>query len=181
MEWQAFEHGGTKYDLAHLRPFTVTYRYPASGKRLADSFSVNVSFSHHCYSRGLPRKGGGFDTTLLFEVEGDERLFDLRRWELSKQLPAIITDLPNRKCEQSGHGNIITVAIVAEDGATVEYEVFFRAWKPGKGRLYIHVESAYIRDGDYESSRPASTAISLFVILYNTRSGRPIHVKPVGR
>jgi hypothetical protein len=46
---------------------------------LADSFSVNVSFSHHCYSRGLPRKGGGFDTTLLFEVEGDERLFVWRQ------------------------------------------------------------------------------------------------------
>jgi hypothetical protein len=142
---------------------------------------VNVSFSHHCYSRGLPRKDENLDTTLLFEVGGDKRLFDLRRWELSKHLPAIITDLANRKCEQSGRGNFFTVALVAEDGSVVEYEVFFRAWKPGKGRLFIHVESAYVRDADYESSRPSSTTINFFVILYNTRNGRPIHVKPVAR
>jgi hypothetical protein len=169
--------GGTEYDIGHLRPFTVAYRYPASGKNPADSFSVNVSFSHHCYSRGLPRKGEGFDSTLLFEVNGDKRLFDLRRWKLSKHLPAIITDLSNRKCAQSGRGNFFTVAMVEEDGSTVEYDVFFRAWKPGKGRLFMHVESAYVRDGDYASSRPGGTAINFSVILRNTRNERPIHVK----
>jgi len=173
--------GGTEYDLGHLRPFTVVYDYPATGKKPAASFSVNVSFSHHCYSSGLPRKSETFDSKLLFEVNGDKRLFDLRRWKLSKHLPAIITKLSSRKCEQSGRGNFFTVAIIEEDGSTVEYEVFFRVWKPGRGRLFIHIESAYVRDGDYKSSRPASTAISFFVILDNTRRERPIHGDPFAR
>lgn len=76
---------------------------------------------------------------------------------------------------QTGRSNYFTVALVDEDGASVEYDVFFRAWKPGKGRINFHVESAYVREDGYGTSRPKGMRIGFFVILHNTLNERPIH------
>jgi hypothetical protein len=57
----------------------------------------------------------------------------------------------------------------------MEYEVFFRVWKPGRGRIFLHVESAYVREGDYGRSKPKGTAIDFYVILHNTLNKRAIH------
>ena len=126
--------------------------------------------------RGLPRDGSTYDLTLGFEHEGDRRIFDAGRWERSKLLPDIIAKLPTSRCEQSGYGNFFTIEIIAEDGSKIEYEVFFRVWKPGRGRIFLHVESAYVRDADYGSSRPKGMVIDFYVILHNTLNKRPIHV-----
>jgi hypothetical protein len=166
VNWSEFEHAEQVYDLKHLRPYTTSYERPAKDKRPAEKFSVNVTFSHHCFTRGLPRDGSAYDLTQRFDYEGDYRIFDVDRWELSKLLPGIIAKLPANKCQQSGHGNYFTIEMIAGDGRKIEYEVFFRVWKPGKGRIYLHVDTAYIREEDYGSSRPKGMTIDFYVILY---------------
>ena len=175
MNWTEFRHIEQVYDLKHLRSYTTSFEQPAKDKRPAQKFSVNVIFSHHCFTRGLPRDGSAYDLTLGFDYEGDRRIFDIGRWELSKLLPDIIEKLPTNKCQQTGHGNFFTIEMVAADGTKVEYEVFFRVWKSGRGRLVLHVESAYVREENYGSSKPKGMAINFYVILYNTLNKRTIH------
>jgi hypothetical protein len=170
-----FHHNGQRYDLQHLRSYTITYERPVQGKNPAESFSVNVTFSHHCFTEGLPKNEAPHDPALRYDFNGDPRLFNVRRWALSRQLPDIIAKLPTLRCAQTGKGNFFTVALTDADGATVDYEIYFRIWKPGKGRIFMHVESAYVREADYGSSRPKGMSIAFFVILHNIRHGRPIH------
>ena len=175
MNWGEFKHVGQVYDLKHLRPYTASFERPAKGKRPAEKFSVNITFSHHSFTRGLPRDGNAYNLTLRFDHDGDCRIFDAGRWELSKLLPDIIAKLPTKKCQQSGHGNFFTIEMVADDGGKIDYEVFFRVWKPGRGRIFFHVESAYVREENYGISKPRGTAIDFYVILHNTLNSRPIH------
>ncbi len=79
------------------------------------------------------------------------------------------------RCQQTGHGNFFTIEMVAGDGSKIEYEVFFRVRKSGRGRLVLHVESAYVREENYGSSRPKGMAINFYIILYNTLNNRAIH------
>jgi hypothetical protein len=147
---------------------------PQSNKT-AESYRVNISFSHHCFTQGLPAEAEKYDATLRFDVDGDKRIFNVRRWRLSRNLPDIIEKLPAHKCMQTGRSNYFTVALVDDNGASVEYDVFFRAWKPGKGRINLHVESAYFREDSYGTSRPKGMRIGFFVILHNTLNELPIH------
>ena len=175
MHWNEFKHGEHVYDLKHLRPYTTSFERPARGKQLAEKFSVNVTFSHHCFTRGLPRDGSAYDLTLRFDHEGDCRIFDAGRWELSKLLPSIIAKLSANRCYQTGYGNFFTIEMVAADGSIIEYEVFFKVWKPGLGRIFLHVESAYVRERDNKHSKPKGMAIGFYVILHNTLNKRAIH------
>jgi len=159
VNWNEFKHAAQVYDLKHLRSFTTPFERPAKGNRPVERFSVNVTFSHHCFTRGLPRDGSAYDLTLRFDHEGDSRIFDAGRWELSKLLPGIIANLSAKKCQQSGYGNFFTIELIADNGSKIEYEVFFRVWKPGRGRIFLHVESAYVREEDYGRSRPKGTAV----------------------
>jgi hypothetical protein len=170
-----FNHDGQEYDVQHLRPFTQTYERDAKGALPAESYSVNVTFSHHCFTEGLPKDGTPHDAKLRYDFDGDPRLFNAKRWELSKQLPGIVANLPKLHCAHTGKGNFFTVVLTDADGAKVEYEIYFRVWKPGKGRIFMHVESAYVREAGFGTSRPKGMKVSFFVILHNIRHGKPIH------
>ena len=176
MNWSEFKHAEQVYDLKHLRSYTTSFERPAKGRRPVEKFSVNVTFSHHCFTRGLPRGESPYDLTLRFDHEGDLRIFDVGRLNLLKLLPDIIAKLPARKCQQTGKGNFMTIEMVAADGSKIEYEVFFRVWKQRRGRIALHVDSAYVREEDYGSSRPKGMAIDFYVILHNTLNEIPIHV-----
>lgn len=173
--WTTFAHGDIIYDLSHLRTYTTKFARPAQSNKTPEFYGVNISFSHHCFTQRLPAKGGIYDPTLRFDVDGEQRIFDVRRWRLSRNLPTIVESLPTRKCMQTGRSNYFTVSVIDEDGASVDYEVFFRAWKPGKGRISLHVESAYVREESYGTSRPKGLRIGFFVILHNTLNELPIH------
>jgi hypothetical protein len=173
--WTHFAQGGVIYDLSHLHTYTTKFTRSADSDKPPESYSVNVSFSHHCFTTGLPAGGESYDARLRLDVDGDERIFNVRRWKLSKNLPGIIGRLHTLKCMQTRHSNYFTVALLDDDGATVEYDVFFRAWKPGKGRINLYVESAYVREARFGTSRPKGTRIGFFVILHNTLNKRQIH------
>jgi hypothetical protein len=79
VNWNEFKHLEQVYDLKHLRPYTISYERPAKGKRSAEKFSVNITFSHHCFTRGLPRDGSAYDLTLCLDYDGARRIFDAGR------------------------------------------------------------------------------------------------------
>ena len=171
MEWRAFVHENTTYGLAHLRSVTITYDQPAEGDKPSRKYVVEVEFSSHCFTRGIPG-GDAAEASLLYGDEG--RLFDFQRYELSKLLPEIVEQLPNRSCFHTGtcQGNFFSLEQQENGG---NYEIYFKADRVGKGRLKLFVQSAYLRDQEH-GSRPKSNKIGFFVILYNTLHQKVIKV-----
>lgn len=113
---------------------------------------------------------------MLYGDDRETRIFDFVRYELSKRLPEIIEGLGQRKCYHTGEGNFFSVEIIQENGRVIEYDIFFVASRSSlKGKINLSVQSAYIRDAEYASSRPVKKPIGFFVILFNTLNNKPIH------
>lgn len=176
MKWTPFQCGKAVYDLSHLHPRTIVYEVAAKGDKPALHYTVDVTYSKHCFSIDLP-KDGSYDSTLVYRsrfdlYNRDPRLFNFRRFLLSKQLPDIIATLVTRKCMHTGHGNFFTVELIEEDGGRVDYDIFFTASRSSaKGRLNLYVQSAFVRE---KEKLPAGKRIRFEVILYNTSVGKKI-------
>lgn len=83
--------------------------------------------------------------------------------------------MAHRKCYHTGKGNFFSVEIVREDGTVVEYDIFFAVSRSSaKGKINLFVQSAYVRDAEHATNRPAQRPIGFYVILFNTLSGKPI-------
>jgi hypothetical protein len=109
----------------------------------------------------------------------ETRLFDFQRYELSKRLPAILENLAQRKCYHTGKGNFFSVDVINENGAVVEYDIFFavsRSSKKGWVNLFVH--RAYVRDALHGRNRPRKKPIGFYVIFFNVIHGKPIKVPP---
>jgi hypothetical protein len=63
------------------------------------------------------------------------------------------------------------VETIAENGAHVEYDIFFKVKKKSKGRLEMIVETAFVRDPGYDSTRPQGKPVRFWIILHNTLNG----------
>ena len=146
---------GKKYDIGHLRRHVVEYVQEAAGENPERRYSVEVSYSNHCYTE---RNDAG------------ERSFDIARYEQSKTLPDIMAELMTRECHHTGKTNFVTLDI-DEDRI---YEVYFEVFKRKK-KLYIRVQSAYIRDKSRMSSQPRRAKIKFSTILFNMLHDKPIH------
>jgi hypothetical protein len=170
MKWQPFLRQNISYDLAHLHPKYITYEQPSKTDKPATQYRVKVSFSMHCFTRGL-KEGERPDRTMLYSDTRETRVFDFQRYELSKLLPEIIENLTNRKCYHTGKGNFFTVELIGDLGQRLEYDVFFAASR--SGGLALFVQSAYVRDAQH-GSRPRAKPIRFEVILYNTLHNKPI-------
>jgi hypothetical protein len=170
VKWLPFLRHSIAYDLSHLHPKYITYEHPAKADKPAIQYRVRVSFSMHCFTRGLKEKEKP-ERTMLYSDARETRVFDFQRYELSKQLPEIIQTLTKRKCYHTGKGNFFTVELVGDLGQKVEYDVFFEASRING--LVLFVQSAYVRDAQH-SSRPRAKPIRFEVILYNTLHNKPI-------
>jgi hypothetical protein len=176
VKWEAFRQAEETYDLSHLHPCTIIYEVAAKGDRPALHFTVDVTYSKHCFSSELP-KSGYYDAALFYRSrfdprDRDPRLFNFRRFLLSKQLPDIIATLVRRKCMHTGHGNFFTVELTEAGGESVDYDVFFTASRSStKGRLNLYVQSAFVRE---KEKLPAGKRIRFEIILYNTLVGKQI-------
>jgi hypothetical protein len=176
IHWKPFEFRGLVYDLAHLHPRSVVYRQEASEGKPERGYRVDVIFSMHCFTRRL-KDGETPDAALLYRDSRECRVFDFRRYELSKRLPAIIEELHRRKCYHSGKGNFFVVEIITEDGEREDYEIFFAASRSSrKGVVNLYVQSAYVRDAEHAGDRPKRKPIGFTVVLFNTLSNKPIRI-----
>jgi hypothetical protein len=147
------------------------YEVPGKGDKPALRYTVDISFSSHCFTRGLPGDGA-FDRTWLYGDRHGLRLFDVRRYQLSRSLPGIISGLLNRKCMHTGHGNFFTVELLDEGGMRVDYDIFFTASRSSqRGRLNLFVQSAFVRD---KNKLPSGKPIRFAIILFNVLNGKPI-------
>jgi hypothetical protein len=173
MKWQSFLHQDTAYDLSHLRPTSLTCEQPARDDKPALTYTVEVSFSLYCFTRGI-REGEQPDPALLYSDSRETRIFDFQRYELSKQLPGIVQNLSRQKCYNTGKGNFFTVVVI-EQGQQIEYDVFFEASRSTRKGLVLFVQSAYARDAQH-GSRPRAKPIGFYVILYNTLNNKPIRM-----
>ena len=143
-----------EYDIAHLERHVVEYIQKATQTAPERRYRVRVSYSDHCYTKATPAA---------------DRVFDEKRYELSKQLPQIISELMNRECHHTGRTNFVTFDI--DESQT--YEIYFEVFK--KEGLNLRVQSAYIRDQARMGSRPGRAKIRFSTILYNVLNDKPIH------
>jgi len=176
VNWETFRRENETYDLSHLHPREIIFEVAAKGDKPALHFTVDVTYSKHCFSSKLPQNGN-YDPGLFYRsrfdpYNRDPRLFNLRRHLLSKQLPGVIATLVRRKCMHTGHGNFFTVELTEEDGQSVDYDIFFTVSRSStKGRLNLYVQSAFVRERE---KLPAGKRIRFEIILYNILAGKKI-------
>ena len=144
----------TSYDISHLKKHVIEYIQPPLGEKPECRYSVEISYSDHCFTKAINETG---------------RIFDLERYEESKRLPQIMGELISRECHHTGKNNFVTFDLA--EGKT--YEIYFEVFK--KGSLKIRVQSAYIRDPDRMHSQPGRSKIKFSTILFNTQNEKPIH------
>jgi hypothetical protein len=178
VQWKPFTFGGECYDLSHLHPHTCRYQQPAKGDKPARTYTVDVIFSLHCFTRGL-FDNETVDDAMCYADDRETRRFDFERYELSKQLPGIIEELGKRKCYHTGHDNFFSVALIDANGQSVEYDIFFTASRSSrKGVVNLYVQSAYKRDVEHGNRPRMKSPIGFYVILFNVLNNRPIKPAP---
>ncbi|WP_446745115.1 hypothetical protein [Silvibacterium acidisoli] len=171
MKWRPFKHGDVEYSLHHLNRCTIEFIVPPVSDKPERKYIVDVSYSLHCFTKGLP-EDGAYDRSLLYSDKRESRLFDPRRYSLSQNLPGIVSELIRRYCMHTGHGNFFTVAILDENGQEVDYDIFFTVSKSStKGRLNLYIQTAFVRE---RNKLPAGKPIRFEIILYNTLHGKKI-------
>lgn len=176
IEWKAFEHESGTYDLSHVHPYVATFEQPAKGSHPARQYVVNVAFSHHCFTRGL-KETDDPNGALVYPHAKEQRVFDFERYEKSKQLRAIIAELPVSHCFHTDRGNFFSVRLLnSSTGEEESYEVYFKAFK-SRSELTLVVQSAYVRDREHPG-RPRKKKIGFLVVLYNTLKDKPIKPPP---
>ncbi|MEN9867275.1 MAG: hypothetical protein RL748_2865, partial [Pseudomonadota bacterium] len=151
MKWRAALIDGNLYDLGHLHPFSFALELPERGKLPAASFEIEVSFGLHCFTEEIkPTDPVAWHYADLRET----RTFNLVRYELSLQLPAIIRDLDRRRCYHGRYNNFMTFEVL-RDGIIVHYQIYFQVSKSRllANRLSLFVQSAYPKQVPHKVQR----------------------------
>lgn len=166
--------GGQVYDLGHIDSFQFEFVVPEKDGRPRQSYSIDVWFSMHCFSRRIA-DGEKIDAAQICSDGLETRIFDKERYELSKQLAEIIRNIGSRKCFHTGKGNFLTIEYQDVNGKRAEYSIFFKVTQgQGSRTLLLRVESAYVNDKIPRPRRHPPASISFSVIAYNTSVGKPI-------
>jgi hypothetical protein len=152
---EIYRIGWKTFGIGHLNRRVIEYVQAALGDKPEQRYSVEVSYSDHCFTR---RDEMGF------------RVFDRDRYEQSKLLPRIMSEMMSRECHHTGKTNFVTFDI--DESRT--YEVYFEVFKR-EGKLRIRVQSAYVRDKDRMSGQPLRSKIKFSTILFNVLHDRSIH------
>lgn len=146
---------GVAISFAHLTPITRRVTLELQGD-LRKAVAVEFNFSCHCYSRGLSEGEvvpPGWEVPDGSKHAPRPRVFDPERYELSKELVALLDRLiaDNAIVTKSRHDNFYRVDDVqtVRDGTTqtVSYFIFMHARKvdePNRPKsIRVQVESAY--------------------------------------
>lgn len=165
MKWRNFSYKDEVYDLSHLHPFE--YRL--------EHYKINVAFSMHCFTR-TPLPGESFDGLLSYTSPKEtNRIFCPIRYELSKQLPEIISNLNEKTCWHTHHGNFFTIEIQDVDGKKKDYEVYFDVFKAGKGYLTLQIQSSYVREESHKATQPKKRKVRFSVIVKKRFERKKLH------
>jgi hypothetical protein len=169
--WPPFVINGAAIDLGHLEPLLVACPTPG---QLTDLW-INVRFSMHCFTEGFdPLR---HDPSLKVMDHKKPRAFDPRRYNLSKNLPALIRALPTAKVHQTPEQRNYLYFCVLAELAGEEYLVFFSMKKAHKGQdhhLELFVESAYPARAGATPSRKRPNAIRFAILALKVYKGEPV-------
>lgn len=177
IRWAPFHYDGQTYALDHLHPRELTFQQPAAKDKPARDYRVQVIYGLHCFTRKQKDSEPAPDAALMYADSRETRIFDFVRYELSKQLPAVIEQLIDRNCYHSGKGNFFVVELVTVAGEREEYEIYFEASRASaKGVANLYVQSAYVRDQRHAGNRPKRKPIRFQIILFNVLAGKPIRI-----
>lgn len=163
---------GQPISLDHLEPIQLivpTHLKP-------DGARIDVLFSNHCFSER-------FDPALHIGAQAIvwdgriRRVFDQRRYELSRALPGIVNDLASAVVFQTPEANFVRIVVPAPAGAAgVDYRMFFRLKTVSSegADLKLRVESAYSPKPGQALSTRAMSKIRFTVLVDKTLRGERI-------
>lgn len=166
---RVLNYEGELCPLTHLRTFSINVTIQKTNKTIELNFQMLVKFSTHCVSVKKERARGEL---LPFPDEGNqERYFSKERYNLSLNLPEILSALVEKQCYHTKYNrNFCTIEGLDSKGERVEYSVFFLLRKCTQG-VEVFVESAYVVE--YPSNKPRQK-IKGFVLLGNIYRNKKI-------
>lgn len=170
------------YDLSHLDPFYTEFIQPANQKNPERLYRCLIEFSCHCFTKSPNIHKGetlsDYPNNLHYQTEKEVRIFDLIRYELSKQLPHFLRKMDQYKCYfTSADDKFLTISIQDNNGEQSDYEIYFSLRKSKRCDVHIFINSAYLKDKHYKNSaeKPIRRKpISFFVLLKNTIENKKI-------
>ncbi len=170
-----FVFGGVQFDLGHLAPTQMLCpRIGADGPDLM----IEVGFSHHAYTVAAPGIPATAGTPHVIE-RGDARLFDLVRWQQSRDhLPGMVASLPAARVEFTPEKRNYRYALKSRLADGQEYALFFSLRRSSvAGRdLRMTVESAYAVPAGSRGRPPGE--IRFGVLAMKTMRGEVMRFPP---
>ena len=151
----------------------VLFEQPAAAAKPITRYTVQVRYSAHCFTV-KPRDGERIPPELVYVENGELRIFDAQRYELSRSLPTIVQSLMLRQCYHTGYTNCLTIELIDGSGKPQPYEIYFRVARSSQGGiLELFIESGYIRVNARRDTMRRKP-IRFSVVLYNTLHKRAI-------
>lgn len=164
--WKSHNQSGKEFNLDHLQACKCFFKHPDRN----ESYTIYFTFSHHVFTKA---QGSGLAGEIYPFPPHDIRLFDERRYELSKSLPKIIEKLQDCIFFHGGFGRFCTCEIKDTEGKTINYQVVYKVWKE-RGKLRFHIESAYPLDGPLGRIKK----VKFWVVCYNAQHRKKLPRPP---
>lgn len=154
-------HEGEEMPIDHLEQMTITCPCEVLDRKLV----IEVSFANHCYTEKYVEGAHEVEQIILTEAEDRHRIFCPIRYELSKQLPELIKELPSKRVHQtSQQRNYVYVVPLEVQGRPYEiYLMLQRASSDSNADLRLTIESAYLNQGASNTRRRPNSI--RFIIL----------------
>lgn len=166
--WSPFTHDNQAIDLSHLEPFDLTVVTPSKATRL-----VRVTFSTHTFTRRIEASDPAEHKCF------DDRVFCPDRYELSKGLAQIVTNLSTRRVYQTWEKRSYVYLATIEAGTDGgHYHVFF-GLKPNKNprRVNLTIESAYRKDPSTYTPPKKPNPIRFGLLIEKVFTGQPLQFR----
>jgi hypothetical protein len=169
-------HNGQVMTLDHLAPFTFNCPCPDINRDL----SIRAQFvNQHCYTKRYDPAIHDPKEIIVAEAKDRHRVFCPMRYELSRRLPKLIPELPNKQVHQTSQSRNY-VYVVPLEIAGDHYEIYFmlqRAAPDDAADLRLTVESAYRSEGP-PNLRKRPNAIRFVVLAHKMFMNRPVRFAP---
>lgn len=164
--WDPYSVHGKEIDLSHIEPFDIECITPDQNVR-----RVRIVFSPHVFTRGAVQEDA------KNQIDFDNRVFCEARYEDSKALRDILSNLPKSRVFQTWEERNYLVLSLAPTSGEEPYHIFFELKKNGGKRnkhVLLRVESAY-RASDTPYVPPARpNSIRFKMLVQNVYLGRTV-------
>lgn len=159
--WPSFEHEGGMYLLSHLDAHEITYK----GEKA--SYTFVVTYGLHCFAKELTP----YNIPVLYKDGREEKNICMERYEASKQIRNILTNLPTMPLYQTTTEKFFTLHMMNSATNQVEPYKICVAFFKEKRLLRMHILSAFFArtgPGARDQTVP-NKPVSLFKVAMDTQ------------